>query len=101
MVTMDKTTRAARISSVKIPYSRARLAVARVVDIWAMVITPIPQLVLKGKPISRAYRKPLTDLLVIKEITTKPVKRASPGAKSVAMFVDIPRLSRKMWIKNP
>jgi len=33
MVIMDKTTRAARMSSVKIPYLRARLAVAKVVDI--------------------------------------------------------------------
>jgi len=33
METIDKITRAVRISSVKIPYLRPRLAVARVVDI--------------------------------------------------------------------
>jgi len=44
------------------------LAVTKVVDIWGTVITPIPKLTLDGNFASRAPRKPLADLLIIKEV---------------------------------
>ena len=101
IVTIDRTNNPARRPSLKIPYSAAMLAVAKVVDIWGIVITPIPKLALDGNFASRAPRKPLAILLSTRDAMIKPAKAASWGTRSVSTFVVIPRLSRKMGIRNP
>ena len=98
---IDKITMAVKVSSESTPYWRPKLAVARVVDIWALVIIPIPRLVVGVNPMKCAPINPLRVLLVISETTIRSVKRASPGAKRVVMLVVIPKLRRKIGIRNP